>query len=506
MKRIFRNCVLSVFCVAICFGELTAQTRPLSDLDSLVERVISDWNAPGAAVAVVHNDSVVFRKGFGAIELNGDARVDEHTLFAIASTSKAFTAAAIGMLVDEGLISWDDPVAKYLPYFQLADPFASREITVRDILSHRSGLSRGDRLWYLSPFGREEILRRVRYLEPSWSFRSQYGYQNIMFLAAGEIVGAVSGSSWDEFLDNRIFTPLAMARTSTTTRGFDTTANVAMPHIRHNGAVIKIPWPNFDNLGGAGAINSSVADMAEWLRLQLGGGVYRGDTLLSDSTMEEMHSPQTVVRRGENDKRIFPESHLFAYGLGWRLQDYRGRLLVRHGGALDGMRTHVLLLPEENLGVVAITNLNESRIPETIVFHVADHFLGHESKDWHGVMLAAAEEANERAARRIETMEAARVAGTNPSVARDQFVGVYEDRLYGRVVVRASEDGVLQMEIGPNFSGTLQHWHYDVFRATWENPDIDSGFVQFGMDRAGRISSVEVEGFGNFLRVGDAEP
>ncbi len=204
----------------------------------------------GSRHAVVKGDSALLAKGYGVRDIGADAPVDDETLFAVASTSKAFTVAALGMLVDEGLIAWDDPVTDHLPGFQLSDPYVTREITVRDLLSHRSGLPRGDRLWYGSPFDRDEVIRRVRYLEPAWSFRSAYGYQNIMFLTAGELIEAVTGISWDEFLRRRIFDPLGMARTTTTTRGIEALSNVATPHVVEDGQVNPVGWRNFDNLGG----------------------------------------------------------------------------------------------------------------------------------------------------------------------------------------------------------------------------------------------------------------
>jgi CubicO group peptidase (beta-lactamase class C family) len=468
-------------------------------LDAYIEEVLRDWNAPGIAVAVVKDDRIVYAKGFGVREVGRGERVDTETVFAIASTSKAFTAAALSMLVDQGLLSWDDAVTDHLEGFQLSDPYATRELTVRDLLSHRSGLSRGDRLWYLSPFERDEVVRRVRGLEPAWSFRSRYGYQNIMFTTAGEIIEAVTDTTWDDFVRHRIFEPLGMRTSTTTVSDLEDRQNVAAPHGRFDGEVAPITWPNFDNLGGAGSINSSVRDMAEWIRLQLGEGVYAGERLLSDSVVKEMHTPQTVVPRSNDEAEMFPESHFAAYGLGWRLGDYRGRLIVRHGGALDGMRTHVLLVPEEELGVVAVTNVNESRIPQAIVWHVVDQYIGPRDKNWNEVFLAAAAKAHQEAEESREQSEEERQSGTVPTHPLAAFAGTYTHDLYGTTVVNESGEKLV-VRVGLHFVGDLEHWHFNTFRATWRNRYLGTDFLSFHLDRTGRVSVVDVQGFGRFHR------
>jgi len=488
-----------VLAILLLPGLGAAQEDVLADLDAFLAEVLDTWDAPGLALAVVRGDSVLVAKGYGLKDIRGDAPVDERSLFAVASTTKAFTAAAVGMLVDEGLLSWDDRVTDHLPGFQLSDPYVTREFTVRDLLTHRGGLPRGDRLWYGSPFDREEVIRRVRYLEPAWSFRSQYGYQNIMFLTAGELIEAVTGTSWDRFLRERIFNPLGMTTTTTTTRGIEARSDVATPHVLIDGEVTPVGWRDFDNVGGAGAINSNAWEMAQWIRLQLGGGAYEGDRLLSDSVMKEMHTPQTVIRLGETTERLFPDTHFQAYGLGWTLQDYRGRKVVRHGGSLDGMRTQVGLIPEEDLGVVVLTNLGNSWIPQVVLFHIFDAFLGPSGKDWNEAMYTVNLEEEGKAEERRAREEASRVLGTSPSHDLEAYVGSYSDTLYGEARV-SREDGTLLLEIGPSFVGELEHWHYDTFRARWRDLQLGRAWVEFRLDREGKVTEVEVEGWGVFHR------
>jgi CubicO group peptidase (beta-lactamase class C family) len=255
-----------------------AQNKNLKEIDEYATKAGQDWRVPGFAMAIVKDDSVIFAKGFGVRELGKSTPVDAHTLFAIASNSKAFTSAALAILVDEGKIKWDDPVTKYLPWFQLHDPYVTREMMVRDLLCHRSGLATfgGDLIWYNTTYDRNEVVRRIRYLKPASSFRSRYGYQNIMLIAAGLVIEAVTGKSWDDFIKERFFTPLGMTTSNTSITAFKSTDNVATPHNEVDGKVNVIHYVNVDNIGAAGSINPCVAEMAQWLRLQLGRGTYKG--------------------------------------------------------------------------------------------------------------------------------------------------------------------------------------------------------------------------------------
>lgn len=496
----------ATLCALVTTPAVAQRRGPLAGLDGYVQRVLKDWQVPGLALAVVKDDSVVLARGYGVRELGKPDPVDANTLFAIASTSKAFTVAALGMLVDEGRLHWDDPVTKYLPGFQLYDPYVTRELTVRDLLSHRSGLARGDQLWYLSPFSRAEVLRRVRFLKPQWSFRSHYGYQNIMFITAGQIIPAVTDTSWDDFVRARIFQPLGMARTTTTTSVLAGMTDVATPHVTLDGKVTAIPWPDFDNLGGAGAINSSVAEMARWLRLQLGHGVYAGKRLLSDSVVAQMRMPNTVIPLDSTARRLNPDTHLETYGMGWFLQDYHDRLLVRHSGSLDGMRTHVAMIPQEHLGVVVIANLNESDVPQAVAFHLLDRYLGVPDRDWSALLLADREKQRQRTAEREKKREAERVPDTHPSLPLPRYAGIYRSQLYGDVVVEEGPAGLV-VHFGPHFVGDLEHWNYDTFRAAWRDRSQGKAFLTFRLDIAGAVASVEVEGMGSFQRVKqDASP
>jgi len=491
--------LIALAVLVIGSARVSAQ-EPLEGLDSYIARVMNDWAAPGVAVAVVKDDAVVFLQGFGVREVGGVEPVDAGTVFTIASTSKAFTAAALALLVDEERLDFDDRVTAHLTGFELFDPWVTREFTVRDLLCHRSGLSRGDRLWYGSAFDRSEVLQRVRMLRPVSSFRSRYGYQNIMFTTAGEVVPAVTDTSWGEFLRARIFEPLGMSSSSTSFEALIEGENIATPHGRIGGEVRAIPFRDWENLGGAGAVNSCAADMAQWLRLQLGEGAIGEQRLLSEEVIAEMHTPHTIVPLSRDERELYPATHFSSYGLGWRLMDYRGHFIAYHGGALDGMRTHLVLVPGEELGVVALTNINESRVVQAIAWQVVERFIGDVGKDWHELFSAQARRSWARSDSSRARTESERLSGTAPTYPLAEFAGEYASDLYGPLTITL-EGSSLVLEAGPLYVGDLVHWHLNTFEIVWRDAYQGRDFLGFMLDRMGRIAAVDIEGVGRYERV-----
>ncbi len=483
-----------------------AQEAPLQGFDEYVNKALKDWEVPGVGIAVVKGDKVVLAKGYGARKLGDPAPVDEHTIFAIGSSSKAFTAAALAMLVDEGKIKWDDPVTKYLPGFELYDPYASKEMTVRDLLCHRSGLERGDLMWYGSEYGRDEIIRRVRFLKPSWSFRSRFGYQNIMYLTAGQIIPAVTGKSWDDFIKERFFKPLGMTTSNTSVNDLKSSNNVATPHAKIEEKVVAIPWRNIDNIAPAGSINSNVAEMAAWVRLQLNDGEFGGQRLLSSGAIKETQKSHTVVPYEVPWTLLFPEAHFLNYGLGWFLSDYRGRKVVEHGGNIDGMSAMVALIPEEKLGLVVLTNLGGSELRTALKLRIFDAFLGGEAKDWSAIHLKTMKsfEAQGKAAEKKLNDE--RIKDTKPSLPLDKYAGTYQDEMYGDVKVEQDESGKLVVRYGRAFTGDLEHWHYDTFQATWRDRTLGKSLLTFTLNAQGKVESVKIQNLTEFKRAPDKAP
>ena len=483
-----------------------AQQTPLAGFEEYAEKARRDWDVPGMAVAIVKDDKIVFAKGFGVRKVGENVPVDERTVFAIGSSSKAFTAATLALLVDEGKLKWDDRVSKYLPDFETYDPYVTRELTIRDLLTHRSGLERGDSLWYGTENSRAEVLRRTRFIKPSWSLRSNFGYQNLMYLAAGQVVEKVTGKSWDDYVAEKIFSPLGMTASSTTIRTFKNGDNVAAPHSKIEDKVVAIPWRNIDNIAPAGSINANVVDVAQWIRLQLNQGTFDGKKVFSPAVAKEMHMPQTVIRLEGQQGMLYPEAHFLNYGLGWFLSDYKGRKIVEHGGAIDGMRAEVALVPEEKLGVVVLTNLGGSVVSMPLLYRVIDSYIGAPQKDWSADILKSYKGLVEQAAAAAKKAEADRVLGTKPSHELSAYAGKYTSELYGDVIV-TEENGKLGIRFGPSFVGTLEHWHYDTFRATFNGPGSPKSPVLFGLNVNGKVDTLTL-GMGGmspypFKRVSD---
>lgn len=481
---------------------------PLRGLDAYVERAVEEWGIAGLAIAVVERDSVVFAGGYGVRDVRTGAPVDEHTLFAIGSNTKLFTAVAAGMLVDEGKLEWDDPAAEHLPGFRLHDPYVSREITLRDLLSHRSGLGRrGDLIWYGSDRSRAEVLERVRHLEPAHGFRSEFGYQNIMFLAAGEALGRTAGTTWDRFIRRRIFQPLGMERSSTSVLPLARMDNVAQPHLSTGGELVPVPYRSLDNAAPAGSINSSAAEMARWLRLLLQDGEIDGRRMVDSATLAEILSPQTLMPLPADT--LFPSTHFAAYGLGVGLRDYQGARLASHTGGIDGMLSLVALLPDHDVGVVILTNTaGRNNLYSALMYRIVDAYLGAPPRDWSGILLRRAEEQEARAAERRRSTEPHRVAGTRPSLPLPSYAGTYRDEVYGEVVVEAGGGGLV-LRFGPALAADLEHWHHDTFRARWRpGGEIFGGqmpTVTFRLGARGEVEAVDVEGLEGFRRVADGE-
>ena len=484
---------VAALCV-VAIAPLRAQTgrEPFPGWDAYVTKALATWKVPGTAIAIVRNDSVIYAKGYGVRRVGGAEPVDERTVFAIGSSSKAFTSAAVAMLVDEKKVSLDARASQYLPGFQLADPYVSRELTVRDLLSHRSGLARGELAWYGSGFDRDEIVRRVRFLQPTWSFRSQFGYQNIMYIAAGQTVAHVANTTWDDFVRDRIFKPLGMSTSTTSIRQIAGQPNLASPHADVDGVVKAVDWRNIDNAGPAGSINSNALDMARWLRLQLGRGAFEGKRLISERMIDEMRTPHTVIPIDTATRRFNPYTHLQSYGLGWFLQDYRGRLVVQHGGNVDGMTALVAMLPEEQFGIVILTNMNGTGMPTALMNRVFDLQLGVAPEDWSGKSFARTEAARTRALAAQRKADSLRVPNTKPTLPLAKYAGTYADSLLGEVVVRDSSS-TLVLDFGPNWHGTLEHWHYDTFHTRFGTPVLGVIPVQFRLGPNGTVDEVAMD-------------
>ena len=474
----------------------------LDQLDDYVARAVRDWRVTGLAIAVVKDDSVVFAKGYGLRQLGRPDAVDVGTRFAIGSTTKAMTAAALGMLVDDGKIGWGDPVINHLPDFRLSDPFVTRELTVRDLLTHAGGLGNADMVWYGADHSPTEIVRRIRTLPIAYSLRSGWVYQNIMYAVAGDVVEAASGMPWEAFLRTRIFTPLGMLATEPTLAALSGQANVATPHAEINDTLRVITNRTVDQVKAAGSVWSSVADMAKWMRFILDSGRVGGRRLLSDSTFAELLSPQAIA-----DASIYPATslfrpHFFTYGLGWFLHDFNGQAVAMHTGSIDGMSAIIGLIPDRRLGVYVLANQDNAELRHALMYHVFDLFSGNPPRDWSAKILEFYGERRKAARAEEKKREDSRVAKTRPSLPLERYAGTYANPTFGDVIITAPK-GALHLEFGSQRQADLTHWHFDTFRARWKDARIDPSQVVFLPDGTGSIGAVRTFGQ-TFTRVAKA--
>lgn len=486
--------------VAIAIVSLLAVPLPaqvtaakLAELDAYISKSVAEWNVAGLAIAVVHRGQTVFAKGYGVRQVGRPEPVDTATLFAIASTTKAITAAALAMLVDEGKVRWDDPVIAYLPDFQLYDPWVTRELTVRDLLTHRAGLPNADFLWTGGDNSPDEIVRRLRFLRPAYSMRSSFVYQNIMYLVAGKVVEAASGKSWEQFVRERIFLPLGMYRTVPTQAAAVSMHNRAAPHWPRGDTLYVIENSLADAIAPAGAVWSSVADMSRWVRFLLDSGRVGGQRLLSAPAWTELFRPQVVIPTGGEPSPPVQLSRprWRTYGLGWFQQDYAGRQVDFHTGSLNGMIAILGLVREEQLGVYILGNTDHAELRHALMFKVFDTFLELPSRDWSAELLALYRRQWARSDSLARAAAARRVPGTRPSLPLERYAGTYSDSLFGAVEV-SYDAGTLRLRISSTQAAVLEHWHYDTFRARWEDWWRGTSQVTFVIGSSGSAERLEL--------------
>jgi len=478
--------------------ERAAQLR---ELDAFVAKGMKDWGIPGLSVSVVKNDTVIFAKGYGVRTLGSPGAVDEQTLFGIMSTTKAFTAMALAMLVDEHKVAWNDPVAKWLPQLEFPDVLATRELTVKDLLTHNTGLGNADLLWTRGDLSRDEILRRVRFLTPAYSIRGGFVYQNIMYGAAGEVVARASGVSWEEFIRTRIFQPLGMSR-SYPTLGLMRAAhdaNVSSPHFKIRDTTRVIEDEPADPIESAGAIWSTAGDMAKWMRFLLDSGRVNGTRLVSERSFHELFKPQVVGPPGG----FYPTSriikpHWETYGFGFFEEDYRGKFVAYHTGSLAGRTAIIGLIPDERMGVYVLGNVDHAEFRHALMYKAFDLFAGTAetpARDWSAEFLKLYGDAEKQGEAARTARDASRVLGTHPSLALEKYAGTYAHPAWGDLVVSMASGG-LRVAIGPGAdnSGPLEHWNYDTFRVTLGDGRGGSNMLTFQLDPAGNVASVMLDG------------
>lgn len=475
--------------IILFFAQLSFVYAQQTDWKSLIESWRVAYNTPGLSVGIVQNGEVIFVDGFGVLEEGKPQKADKNTLYSIASNTKAFISASIATLVKEGKINWDDKVQKYLPYFELYDPCVSEMMTVRDLLCHRSGLGTfsGDVVWYRSNYTAEEVVRHIAALPQAFEFRSGFGYSNVMFLAAGEVIRKVTGKSWAVYVQEKFLDPLDMHRTVTSTNALISTSDVASPHKPEGDVNNPIDWVNWDNMGAAGGIISSAEDMTKWMRFQLNNGIIGTDTLFTKAQQMTMWTPHVNYPVSDRARDLYGGRNFNGYGLGWGVSEYNGKQMVSHTGGYDGMYSAVTMLPTEKIGVVVLTNSMDG-IGTMLSYEIIDRLLGLPQKDWKARGISQDKAHWEDRSARIKERTDAHVSGTQPSMDHAKISGLYRCPLFGDIRV-LEENGALTIDFvnSPKLKAKLTHWHYDTYRLDWmeEQAWFEFGTVQVQQDNNG---------------------
>lgn len=508
MLKRFRMAACATIAVAIV-AFAPAHAAPPSDLDRYVKRVFDTFETPGLAIAIAERGKPTVLRTYGVRRMGEPAKVDEHTMFSMGSTTKAFTSALLAMLVDEGKLSWDDKVVDLVPGFRMYDPYASAEMTVRDLLVHRSGLGlgAGDLLFVPeTTLTRAQIVEKLRYIKPARSFRSGYAYDNLLYVVAGRVIEEVCQDTWENVLRERILEPLQMQHTmtsSTTPPG----ANKGWPHARVStelrGAGPMTPLPTqmrFDNSAPAGSLNASIADVARWIELQLGRGLdpRTNVRLYSEAQAREMWTPQTLIPISQNPEQLaLAQPNFRAYTLGWGFSDYRGEPVLSHGGGVLGSVALVVIVPGKDVAFAIMTNSEETFALSALQYRLLDHYLGLSSPDWIDALSSVRKARIEQGRQVLASAAATQPAqsGKGPSLPLEKYAGRYRDDWYGHVTIEHGADGLtISFEHTPAFVGKLEHVRYDTFRTRWADRTMtEDAYVTFALEPDGSIASMTMK-------------
>ena len=489
------------FFAAILFLYFTASyalySQPSgSEIENYIEDAREAWGVPGMSVAIVKDGRIFSNRGYGVLETGTQAEVDENTLFAIASNTKAFVSSSLGILHQEGKLNLKDKVQEYIPGFMLYDAYASSEATISDLLCHRGGLGTysGDVVWYKTDFAANEVVDKIRFVPQKYSFRGGYGYSNLMFITAGEVIREVAGIPWYAYVKKSFLNPLNMDRTITSINELDRMGNFAIPHKPVGEDNLAIEWTNWDNMGAAGGIISSSSDMAKWMIFQLNNGVVDSDTILDPAVQNILWTTHNNYTVSLSAKERNPGTKFAGYGLGWGVSDYYGNRMITHGGGYDGMYSQVAMIPELDLGIVILTNTMKG-IATPLRYYIINQFIEMDQRDWSAEALERSKREG-RMARTIRELKEARVADTQPSRKESAYAGVYHTDMLGPIhVVFDGSDLFINFENAPELTARLEHWHYDTWQIKWDNVHawFDFGTVKFQLDGKMNVTGFEFD-------------
>jgi CubicO group peptidase (beta-lactamase class C family) len=489
--------IFTIAFLVFCQIRLKSQTleQQLNSFDEYVEQSRQKFQVPGCAVAIVHKGEVVFTKGYGHLSVKGEKPVNAQSLFGIMSTTKAMTAAAMALLVDEGKLAWDDQVIDYLPDFRLQDAYVTRDLRIRDLFTHNAGLGNTDFLWAFDEKANQDfILHQMRLAKPAYPLRGGYTYQNIMYLAAGKVIEKVSGMTWERFMKERIYTPLEMNNTYPNMAYSMQYQNRSIAHQRLDGEIITIPEMSGDPIAPAGATWSTIEDMAKWTQFMLKPS--SDEALIKTENKDELTKPQIIIPQNQFYPTVsLTKPHWTTYGLGWFQQDYRGSMLNFHTGSLDGRTAIVALLKDHEFGFYFFGNLDHAELRHALMLRAIDEFVFQDTnRDWSEEVFSLYANLRKSGERSQAAMMGKRIEGTQPSKELKAYTGRFSHPFYGEAKLSWQEDA-LHFEMGSGQSGTLEHWHYDTFLIHFDNAWWSPQAIQFLLDPvSGEVSMAKAGG------------
>ena len=481
-----------VFVQSLTAQRITTDAKMATAFDDYIKQVMPAWQTPGISVVVVKDGRIVFKKAYGLRELGKPQPFTTATLSACASTTKAMTATCMGMLVDEGKVKWSDKVSEILPSFKLANPYQTAEITVLDLFTHNAGLGNADLLW-VSGYSRTEILQHMQLMEPAYSMRASFIYQNLMYIVAGEVIYRLTGKTWDEFVTERIFKTLGMNNTYADHSAITGTMDATTSHYKDKDSVRTIPYLYTDNIGPAGGVWSCADDMAKWLQCLLDSTKINGGRLLHASTYTTIFKPQVIAPENMYSTMEVLQPHWFTYGLGWFQHDYNGKMIQFHTGSLAGLTAIAGLIPADHLGVYIFGNLDHAELRHALMYKAFDLFgFNDNSKDWSGTFSRLYKAIDDSAKKKENKILEKRILYTRPSFPLAAYTGRFTNKRLANIEVTLT-DSLLVVSMPGNIRLSLQHWQYDVFRANCNRWWFGHSWVQFLPDKEGKAASVLID-------------
>lgn len=482
----FRLLVVLLFSSTLLSAQSIEKTNKV--LDGFIKNGVKKWQPPGLAVTVVKDGKIVFTKAYGVTNIDTQQKADENTLFGCMSTTKAFVAAGLAMLVDDGKLNWSDKVIDHLPEFQLKDPYLTREINIIDLLTHRTGIGNTDYLWALMDIPSEEVLHKMRDVEKTYSLRSSFIYQNIFYLAAGEVIEKISGKDWGEFLKERIYDPLGMTNTHPTLGSINHISNKADAHYKIDGKITKIDQMSADAIGPAGSMWSSANDIGKWIQFLLNDGVKNGDTLISQANFKELFKTHQIVPANSfYPTQQVTKPNFTTYGLGWFQHDYNGKMVQFHTGSLAGMVAIAGMIPEDEVGVYVMGNLDHVELRHAIMYAVFDLYTeGSLTRDWSEDFYPIYNP------ERPEQTKLQPKASTKSSFDEQAILGRYAHHIYGQIELTEVK-GTIRFNFNNTMYGDLKHWNYNSYKVILDAKYRGHLFVNFRVDTDGNISHIDLD-------------